>query len=84
MAVGGVHIGDTVEEMEKACQKRGFGLPKGKNRISWADNWTLIWGNMDGKISLLALSNEKLIKKAESHRDVGSAAPVGVSKGGTK
>jgi hypothetical protein len=79
--IGGIHVGETVEEMRESCEKRGYGLPMGSNRISWDGDWSLIWGDGNGKIDFLAFAIETMIKNAEPHRDVNSTAPLGVSKG---
>lgn len=82
--IGGIHVDETVQEMRESCEKRGYGLPMGSNRISWDGDWSLIWGDRNGKIDFLAFANDRMIKNAAPHRDVNSTAPLGVSKGDAK
>jgi hypothetical protein len=83
-AIGGIYVGQAVEEMKESCQKRGYGLPVGRNRITWDGDWSLLWGDRNGKIDFFTFANEKMIKSVEPHRDAGSAVPVDVSEGDTK
>lgn len=71
VVVGGTHVGETVEEMKKFCRQRGYGLPLGKNRISWDKDWSLLW------ISLLSFANEKMIRDNEDRGALNSTGTVG-------
>ena len=77
VVVGGAYVGETVEEMKKFCKQRGYGLPVGKNRISWDKDWSLVWVDTNGKISLLVFANEKMIKDSAARGDVNSTGTVG-------
>jgi hypothetical protein len=78
VVVGGAYVGETVEEMKKFCQQRGLGVPVGKNRISWGEDWSLSWVATNGKISLLSFANEKMIRDTGAHGDVNSTGALGV------
>jgi hypothetical protein len=77
VVVGGAYVGETVEEMKKFCKQRGYGLPVGKNRISWDKDWSLVWIDRNGKISLLVFANEKMIRDSAARGDVNSTGAVG-------
>jgi hypothetical protein len=68
--VGGAYIGETVEEMKKICKQRGYGLPVGKNRISWDKDWSLVWTDTNGKVSMLVFTNEKMIRDSGVRENV--------------
>jgi hypothetical protein len=78
--VGGIHVGESVEEMKKFCQQRGYGLPVGRNRISWDEDWSLFWIDTNGKISVLSFANEKTIRDSGACGDVNRSGAVGVRK----
>jgi len=80
LAIGGVYLGETGEEMKESCRKRGFGLETGYHRISWNKDWKLVWGESNGKVSLLMFINERMIKDAEARGDLNPSAPVGATK----
>jgi|SRR6266404_2402592 hypothetical protein len=80
VVVGGAYVGETVEEMKKFCKQRGYGLPVGKNRISWDKDWSLVWVDTNGKISLLVFANEKMIRDTAARGDGNSTDAVGVRK----
>jgi len=67
--VGGVHVGESVEEMKKFCEQHGYGVPVGKNRISWDKDWSLLWADRDGKISFLLFANEKMVRDTGARGD---------------
>jgi hypothetical protein len=82
VVVGGAYVGETVEEMKKFCKQRGYGLPLGKNRISWDKDWSLVWVDTNGKIRLLVFANEKMIRESGVRGEVNSTGTV--SKGMAK
>ena len=84
VAVGGVHLGDTVEELVKTCQKRGYGLRSGYHRISWNEDWNLVWGDVNGKIGLMTFLNEKMLKDAEVHGNGNHSDLVSIRMGDAK
>jgi hypothetical protein len=49
----------------------------GKNRISWDKDWSLVWIDRNGKISLLVFANEKMIRDSAARGDVNSTGAVG-------
>jgi hypothetical protein len=77
VVVGGAYIGETVAEMKKFCQQRGYGVPVGRNRISWDKDWSLLWTDTNGKITLLSFFNEKMITRSGARRSVDSTAAAG-------
>jgi hypothetical protein len=68
LGVGGIYLGEPVEQMQKFCQKRGC-VSVGKNRMSWSEEWNFIWADTNGKIELLMFVNEKMIQNASAHVD---------------
>jgi hypothetical protein len=82
VVVGGAYVGETVEEMKKFCKQRGYGLPVGKNRISWDKDWSLLWTDTNGKISWLVFANERMIRDSGVRGEVNSTGAV--SKGMAK
>jgi hypothetical protein len=84
LAIGGVHLGDKTEKIRDICQKRGYGLQIGYNRISWSKDWNLVWGEVNGKVSLLAFFNEKMLKNTETHGDGNHSDPISIRKGNGK
>jgi hypothetical protein len=67
VAIGGVRIGEPVDEMKKYCRTRGFGNEAGFNRIMWDKEWILIWADMKSKVTMLLFMNEKQLKNSPSH-----------------
>jgi hypothetical protein len=84
LTVGGIHLGGTVEEMDKSCQQRGFGQPLGHNRISWDQDWNVVWSDTKDKVGLLSFTNETLIKNAEASRDLNYPSVDNIRKKGAK
>ena len=81
---GGIHLGDTVDELERTCQKRGYGQSLGYHRVHWDQDWDLRWADTSGKVSILMFTNERMIRKAVSQLDGNAFAPAGVSKKDTR
>ena len=77
LVVGGAYVGETVKEMMKFCQQRGFGLPVGKNRISWDKDWSLVWADADGKMRVLSFANDKMTRNSGATADINSTGAVG-------
>jgi hypothetical protein len=61
LAIGGVHLGESVDEVKAYCQKNGYGQETGYHRMTWDKHWTLSWGEMNGKITVVSFGNDKLI-----------------------
>lgn len=58
MALGGVRLGESVDQVRADCKKRGFGVETGTRRIAWDKNWTLSWGETkNGEIALMSFVN---------------------------
>jgi hypothetical protein len=55
--------------MKKLCEQR-YGLPVGKNRISWDKDGSLFWMETNGKIRLLSFANERIISNYGAGGDV--------------
>jgi hypothetical protein len=72
MGVGGIYLGEPIEEMQNTCRKRGC-VPLEKNRMRWNEDWNFVWANTGGKISWLVFQNEQAIRKAKA--TVGSEPP---------
>jgi len=62
LAIGGIALGETGDDVKKFCETHGYGLDKGKNRIGWDKDWSAVWAERDGKVSLLVFSNEKALR----------------------
>ena len=67
VAIGGVRIGEPVDEMKKYCRTRGFGNETGFHRITWDKEWILIWGDTKGKVTMLFFVNQKQLKNSPGH-----------------
>lgn len=72
LAVGGIYLGETSEDMKTFCQSHGYSLEKGKNRITWDKDWSVAWAERDDKISLIVFANEKALHDAKA----GAAVPA--------
>ncbi len=66
--------------MKQFCQERGCKVTMGKHRISWGENGSLVWAEMNGKISLLLFANEEMIRNAKARAEVNSSAAVGANQ----
>ena len=84
LTVGGIHLGGTVEEMDKSCKLRGFGQPLGHNRISWDQDWNVAWSGTKDKVDLLSFTNETQIKNAEASGDLNYPSVDNIRKKGAK
>jgi hypothetical protein len=77
LAVGGIYLGETGEDMKKFCQTRGYGLEMGKNRITWDKDWSVAWAERDDKISLIVFANEKALHGEKAGGVVPAAKSLG-------
>lgn len=77
LAVSGIYLGETGEDIKKFCQARGFGLEMGKNRITWDKDWSVAWAERDDKITLIVFANEKALHDVKA----GAAVPAAKSLG---
>lgn len=64
LAIGGISLGKTGDEVKKFCETHGYGLEKGKNRISWDKDWSAVWAERDGKVSLIVFTNDTALRSA--------------------
>jgi len=71
LAIGGIYLGETGEDVKKFCETHGYGLEKGKNRINWDKDWSAAWAERGGKVSLIVFTNERALRSAAA---VGEAA----------
>jgi hypothetical protein len=77
LAVGGIYLGETGEDIKKFCQTRGYGLEMGKNRITWDKDWSVAWAERDDKISLIVFANEKALHGEKAGGVVPAAKSLG-------
>jgi len=70
LAIGGISLGETGEDVKKFCDTHGYQFEKGK-RIAWDKNCSAVWAERDGKVSLVIFTNEKALRDVT---DRGAAA----------
>jgi hypothetical protein len=63
LAIGGIALGEEGEDVKKFCEARGYRLEKG-SRVTWDKDWSAVWAERDGKVSLIVFSNEKALRSA--------------------
>jgi hypothetical protein len=66
LAIDGLQVGSTVEETERTCEKRGYGVPLRKNRITCDDGWSVGWADLNGSVDVLSFGNEKLLSDGKT------------------
>jgi len=75
ISIGGVYLGEPVSEMVEYCKTRGYGKPVGPyHHITWDKDWSLVWADAGGKVSLLTFLNENLLKPARASVPIGAPA----------
>ncbi len=84
VALGGVHLGDKVEMLREICQKRGYGRQIGYNRVSWGEEWGLMWVEVHGKIIVLVLTDENMMKNFKAQGDGNVSGLTSIRKGDAK
>lgn len=84
VSLGGVYLGDKVEEVRGICQKHGYGQEIGYNRVSWSKNWNLVWAEVHGKVFVMTLYNETMMKTVEARGDGDHTDLVSIRKGDAK
>ena len=67
LSIDGVHIGSTAEDIERGCKGRGYGATLAKDKITCDDGWGVRWAELDGQVSVLIFSNDKVLGKSELH-----------------
>ncbi|MFI5059251.1 MAG: hypothetical protein ACHQLQ_13815 [Candidatus Acidiferrales bacterium] len=80
MAIDGVHVGSTGEEIEKICEKRGYGVSLGKSRITCDEGWSVGWVEVNGRVDVLSFGNEKLLSGDKSKVNKISSSQVSTYK----
>jgi hypothetical protein len=84
VAVGGVRLRGTAEEMKEYCRNRGYGQEIGYHRIIWDKDWTLVWGEMNDKITFLSFTNDQLIRSARAAGGTSFSGSGNTDKGNSK
>jgi hypothetical protein len=81
VSIGGIYLGQRVDEMKSLCEQRGYGASLGFNRIRFDKQWNVVWGEINGQINLLLFIDSKAIKNWKESRDAGSAGerPAGIA-----
>jgi hypothetical protein len=64
VAIGGVRIGEPVEEMKEYCRTRGFGTETGFHRMTWDKDWVLMWGDWKDKVTFFSLVNQRQLNNS--------------------
>jgi hypothetical protein len=64
VSVSGAYLGEPEGQFREFSKKRGCGLGKSMNHITWNENWSLIWTSAQGKINSLYCLNDPLLQKA--------------------
>lgn len=77
LAIGGISLGETGEDIKKFCTARGYGLEMGKNRIHWDKDWSVAWAERDDKVSLIVFANEKMLRSARTGGPEPAEKPLG-------
>jgi hypothetical protein len=80
LAIDGLHVGSTVEEIEKTCQQRGYGVLLGKSRITCDKGWSVAWAELNGRADLVLFRNEKLFADSKSELNGISSSQAGAHK----
>ena len=62
VGIAGIHVGETAEQVAGDLDKRHLILDR-KGWTALEEGWKLHWGEMDGKINVLLLLNEKVIQE---------------------
>jgi hypothetical protein len=67
LAIGGIYLGETGEDIKKFCQTHGHGLELGKNHISWDKDWSAVWAERDGRVTLVVFTNDRALRSTATH-----------------
>jgi hypothetical protein len=73
LAIGGVSLGETGDDVKKFCEAHGHALDEGKNGIHWDKDWSAVWAERDGKVSLIVFSNEMALRGAKANKANGAS-----------
>lgn len=69
MSIGGVHIGETADEVKQLCRQRGFGVETSTPpnlHITWDKDWEIMLGKPNYKVGMLFFVNKLAAKKLEN------------------
>ncbi len=64
VSVSGAYLGESEEQLRESGKKRGYGVEKRMNQITWDENWSLVFTSVQGKIGSLDFLNESVLQKA--------------------
>ena len=64
VSISGAYLREPDQQLREFCKKRGFGVEKGMNQITWDRDWNLVWTSVEGKTSSLYFLNEPRLQKA--------------------
>ncbi|HXY01115.1 MAG TPA: hypothetical protein VEI54_09360 [Candidatus Limnocylindrales bacterium] len=84
VTIGGVRVGEPVEEAKQYCRSKGFGAETGFHRIAWDKDWSLAWAETNGKLDVLSFVNERVVQTVKAGGGIQSSATVGGEKGTSK
>jgi hypothetical protein len=62
IAVGGIYLGEPIEDAKQFCKKRGYGVELGLNQVTWDKHWKAICAGTGAKVDLLVFANQDLMK----------------------
>lgn len=65
ISVSGAYLGESEDQLREFSKKRGYGVEKGMNHITWDENWSLVWTSLQGRVISLYFLNEPLLQKVE-------------------
>jgi len=62
IAVGGIYLGEPIEDAKRFCKKRGYGVELGLNQVTWDKHWKAICAGTGAKVDFLVFANQDLVK----------------------
>jgi len=62
IAVGGIFLGEPIEDAKQFCKKRGYGVELGLNQVTWDKHWKAICAGTGAKVDFLVFANQELMK----------------------
>jgi len=80
VGVGGIHLGETSEDVETHLRGRKIDYSRGKKQFAWDKDWNVVWVESNGKVLFLSLANEKMMGKAKASGDSKSIGPERAGK----
>lgn len=64
VSISGAYLREPDQQLRDFSKKRGFGVEKGMNLITWDQDWNLTWTSVEGKTSSLYFLSEPRLRKA--------------------